>query len=205
MGLGKYALQIADKGLREAGIVPDPVKPEDTAADIPVVKAFIVRYPSASTESIQHFYDNYNTNKRYFDTFMAKAQEGDTVAMQRIYEMGGARMFVQLDDIKDTLAEHAKLIRTINKDPAYGPEKQRELIDQLYFRMTEIAREGVEAMRQADAALADITAGESPVPSSPAVPLPKRSGIREELRAAGFSAEEVAAYLRSAEGAAAAR
>jgi len=64
-------------------------------------------------------------------------------------------------------------------------------------------------MRQADAALQGVTAGEPLVPVAPArgvVPAaaaaspPKRNPLREQLRAAGFSAAEVEAYLRGAEG-----
>ena len=61
---------------------------------------------------------------------------------------------------------------------------------------TDVGRRASVARR---AAWAVAPAGEPPAA------LPRRSGIREELRAAGFSPEEVETYLRSAEGAAAAR
>ena len=51
-GLGMYTLQIADKALRSTGALPDPPKPDDTLADVPFIKGFIVRYPSASAQSL---------------------------------------------------------------------------------------------------------------------------------------------------------
>jgi hypothetical protein len=153
-GLGMYALQAADAALRKEGLLPDPPKPEDTLSDIPVVKAFTVRYPSASAESIQHFYDEYERNKRYFDTWNAKAQEGDVAAMDRIQEAGGQRIFVQLDGIKETLGEHSKLVRDIWKDQEMSPEEKRQLIDQLYFSEIQIAQQANDMMRQIDAAIA---------------------------------------------------
>ena len=75
-GLGMYALQLADKILRVKSGLPDPVKPLDTPSDLPVIKAF-VRYPSASAQSIQDFYDDYYAKKRLYDTQMALAKEGD--------------------------------------------------------------------------------------------------------------------------------
>lgn len=150
-GLGMYALQIADVGLRKSGILPDPPKPADTLADIPVVKAFAVRYPSASAESIQRFYDDYEKSKRYFDTWMAKAREGDVAAMARVAEAGGAQMFARLDAIKEVLAEHSKLVRDIWKDPEMPPTEKRQLIDQLYFSQIQIAQSGREAMREVGA------------------------------------------------------
>jgi hypothetical protein len=75
-------MQAADAGLRKAGALPDPVKPTPTLADIPVVKAFMVRYPSATTQSIQDFYDQHEVTKKFYDTWLAKAKEGDVDAMR---------------------------------------------------------------------------------------------------------------------------
>jgi hypothetical protein len=149
-GLGNYVLQVVDASLRKAGIVPDPPKPEDTLADIPFVKAFVVRYPSAGTESIQGFYDEYERNKKFYDTWQAKAQEGDPGAMQRIQNAGGPRMFLQFDSMKQALGEQAKLVRDIWKDPSMDPHEKRQLIDQLYFNEIQIAKAGLTAMRSAE-------------------------------------------------------
>ena len=36
-----------------------PIKPADTLADMPIIKAFIVRNPSGGSEHIEDFYKNY--------------------------------------------------------------------------------------------------------------------------------------------------
>jgi hypothetical protein len=153
-GLGTYALQIADAGLRKAGVVPDPVTPETKWPESPVIRAFHIRWPSAAAESIQLFYDDYTRNKRYFDSWRAKAQEGDVAALERIQGAGGARMFVQLDGIHTVLDEHSDIIRRIWNDPGMPPAEKRQLIDGLYYSAIQIAQAGREAMRQADRALA---------------------------------------------------
>jgi hypothetical protein len=153
-GMGTYALQAADYSLRKAGVLPDPITPTPTLADIPFIKAFAVRYPSAGMESIQRFYDDYERNKRYFDTFMAKAQEGDAKAVDRIQAAGGPMMFVQLDGIKQTLSEHSKLIRDVYKAPDMKPQEKRQIIDGLYYAMIQIGQEGRKALKQAEGLLA---------------------------------------------------
>lgn len=150
-GLGQYALGIADKSLREAGVLPDPVVPTSTLADIPVIKGFVIRYPTATTQSIQDFYDGYEKNKKFYDTWMSKAQEGDEAAMQHIQDVGGPRIFVQLDSIKKTLSEHSVLINDIYKDPAMSADEKRQLIDSLYYSMIEIGKSGKEMLQQIDA------------------------------------------------------
>lgn len=146
-GLGMYALQAADAGLRKAGMLPDPVTPTPTLADIPFVRAFAVRYPSATTQSIQDFYDDYSRDKRYFDSWMAKAKEGDAEAMEKMQAAGGPRMFLRLDAIKEVLSQHSKLIRDIYKNPEMPADEKRQFIDSLYYSMIEIGKSGKEALR----------------------------------------------------------
>ena len=151
--LGVYALNIADAGLRRAGVLPDPALPSQTLADIPVVKAFVVRYPSATTQSIQDFEDGYRANKVYYDTWLAKVRDGDATAAQRIQQLGGPRMFVNLDGIAKALQEHNKLIRDIYKNPQMTPSDKRQLIDTIYYRMIELGQAGKAATRQIDGTL----------------------------------------------------
>ena len=122
--------------------------PTATLADIPIIKAFVVRYPSASAESIQDFYDGYNRQQTFFQTFMAKAKDGDVAAMQHIQDMGGPAMFLRLDAVNRTLNEHNKLVGDIYKNPQILPDEKRQLIDQLYYSMIQVSRSGNEAMRQ---------------------------------------------------------
>lgn len=152
-GMGTYALQAADAGLRKAGVLPDPVKPTATLSDIPVVRAFMVRYPSATTQSIQDFMDAHETNKKFFDTWLAKAKEGDAEAMERIQQAGGPMIFVRLDAIKETIGEHSKLVRDIYKNPTMKAEEKRQLIDSLYFNMIEIGKAGKGMVAESKKAL----------------------------------------------------
>lgn len=151
--LGVYALGLADKGLRLAGVVPDPPMPSPTLSDIPVVKAFVTRYPSASMQSIQDFYDKFTEKKIVFDTVMAKAKEGDARAVNESMEFDPGAM-VQLDGFKQAISEHAQLIRMIYQNPQMSPSDKRQLIDTLYFRMSEIAKAGNEAMKSVDKSVA---------------------------------------------------
>lgn len=151
--LGMYALNAADVSLKKAGIVPDPPMPTATLADIPIIKAFTVRYPSSSAQSIQDFYDEYGRNKTYFDTWMAMAKEGDMYATQKIQQAGGPQMFLRMDGIAKALSEHNQLIRDIYKDPSMKPDEKRQLIDQLYYSMIQIGQAGKATIRQAEQAL----------------------------------------------------
>ncbi len=152
--MGMYALQAADKGLRTAGVLPDPPKAASTLADIPFVRAFMVRYPSASAQSIQDFHDEYARNKTYFDTWNYMAKQGNTEAMARIEAVGGQSMLVHLNGIETALNENSKIIQDVNKNPNIPATEKRQLIDTSYWRMAELAQMGNQAMRSMQGSLA---------------------------------------------------
>jgi len=146
-GLGMYTLQLADKALRESGVLPDPVKPLETLSDLPVIKAFVVRYPSASAQSIQDFYDDYYAKKRVFDTKMELAKQGDLDAFDRVQNIDPSA-WDEMAGIRDTLTQQSQLVRLIYKNPDFSPEDKRQLIDSIYYRMIELAKVGNDAMRE---------------------------------------------------------
>jgi hypothetical protein len=148
--LGTYALQAADFGLRKAGVLPDPEHATPTMADIPMVRAFVARYPSSNAQSIQDFYRAYDENKKFFDTYMAQAQSGNADALQKIQDAGGQRMFLQLDAIKQAIGEQAKVIQMIDKNPEIKPYEKRQLIDSLYYGMIQVAAQGNTMFRSVE-------------------------------------------------------
>ncbi len=150
--LGRYALAVSDAGLRKAGLVPDPPKPAATLSDIPVIRAFTVRYPAGSAQSIQDFYDALDRGQVYFDTWMDRAKRGDTAAMRKVQEGGGPLMFIRLGQMKKVLGEQSQLIRNVWENPDIQPDEKRQIIDTTYYRMTEIAHAGNEVLRQMESA-----------------------------------------------------
>lgn len=144
-GMGVHLLHLADKGLREAKVLPDPVKPAWTLADIPFVRAFVARYPSASAQSIQDFYEDAETSKIRYNTFMELAKNGDPKASSFIQSHRAD--IVQLDDMTQAISQHAQLIRMIHKNPEQAPEEKRQIIDTLYYRMIELSQAGNTMLR----------------------------------------------------------
>ena len=66
--LGSYLVEVADKALEKSGVAPEQVKPSKTLADIPFIKAFVVRHPSASTQSITDFYSRSTEAEKIFNS-----------------------------------------------------------------------------------------------------------------------------------------
>lgn len=166
-GVGTYALQITDAALRKAGVLPDPPKPADTLADLPVIKAFMIRYPSANSKVISDFYEHNDKNAQVMATWQAQLKAGDLDAANKIESERGIR--VQLDGVVKALGQMAVLARNIYKDPNQTPSDKRQQLDTLYMNMIEISRnggkilDGLDKKREDDAKLhADIAKAHSP-------------------------------------------
>lgn len=147
-GLGTYALQLTDTALRKAGLVPDPVRPLATLSDIPVVKAFVVRYPTANTKSIQSFYARNAANIQVMTTLDKLAASGDFGAATAVLDTYGPR--TSLASVQQSLGEMSQLIRDINQLPSITPQEKRQLIDTIYFNMIEISKTGNQMLDEMD-------------------------------------------------------
>lgn len=146
--LGRYAIQAMDKALVKAGVAPDIPKPADTLADNNFVRAFVVRFPQANSNSVQEFYDNYDKTEVTTNTIRHLAKQGDFDNMEKEMTLDANQEYlVQLDGFKEGMSNQAQLIRMITKDPDMSPDEKRQMIDGLYFNMTEIAKAGNEMMK----------------------------------------------------------
>lgn len=146
-GMGYYVLQAADALLRKSGVLPDPVKPADTLADIPFVKAFVVRYPSAGAAPVQEFFERFATHEKVWKTIQQQQKEGNVAEVEALmarYEQELPR----LTSFRQALVEHSQAVRMIAKDPGLSADEKAQLIDTLLMRRIEIAEEGVRIMRQ---------------------------------------------------------
>lgn len=150
--LGMYAVQVSDAALIKSGIAKDPVKPAWTVADIPAVKTFVTRYPSASAQSLQDFYSIYDRNEKVLNTFKRFIKAGDEEAAESI-QLRYGYAFGELGGIKEALANQSAVIRNVQKNPDMSPEEKRQIIESTYFQMIEIAKMGLEYGRALESQL----------------------------------------------------
>lgn len=145
--LGGYALQLADKALIKSGAIPDPVKPEDTLADVPFVKAFVVRYPSAGAQPIKDLYELQRSNSKFINSMKLRAKEQNIPGVEDILANNQEKL-LNLDKAAEAVSNQAKAARRISKNKDISPTEKRQLIDNLYYGMIETARESVKSIRE---------------------------------------------------------
>lgn len=146
-GMGAYAIQVADQALIRSGAVEDPVKPAATLADLPFVKAFVVRHPTAQAQSIQDFYDRYEQKSQALTTIRKQAQEGNVDAALEIMQAEEhSADLIKLSGVKEALTQQHRFIRMVYNNKDISPEEKRQLIDGVYNGMIETARFGNQIM-----------------------------------------------------------
>ena len=150
--LGMYALQLADAGLIKSGMVEDPVKPAWSVADIPAVKSFITRYPSAQSQSIQDFYDKFNETKMVLTTLKDKLKKGESGDVDFIMSEYNDKM-QNLQGYADALSKQSSFIHAVQRQKDWTPEEKRQLIEQTYYQMIEIGKQGLDVSREMENAL----------------------------------------------------
>ena len=122
--------------------MPDIPKPEDTLADIPFVKSFVVRHPGSGSQHTIDFYKNYRRHDQNLNTYKKLLVEEPERAETFLKKIGGIGNATPLTGYKDAIGNYASLIRGIYKDPEMSPEDKRQLIDGYYRDMSAMAKQG---------------------------------------------------------------
>lgn len=147
-GLGTHFLKAADYGLRKAGVVPDPIRPTDTLADIPFIKGFVVRFPSGSAESIAQFYETYDEYEAINSSIKSLNDEERYDEADRLEDTAlDEGVLLNLKTFRRSLSNASAAIRRVYQDPTMTPNEKRQLIDETYVQMIFIAKDGLEEIQ----------------------------------------------------------
>jgi hypothetical protein len=152
--LGMYVFQALDKAGVAAGVLDKQEHAPGGLADVPVIKAFVARYPGSS-QAVQTFYDNYAASEPYRKTFERLKKQGDMAGMEKVMAIGGDRIFVKLDGIKKSLGLQYEAIRRVDgaNEKQIPKAQKRQIIDSLFFGMVRTAQMGNQLSRQIEEGL----------------------------------------------------
>lgn len=149
--LGSDILRIADEGLYKAHVVPEPLKPTATLADIPIIKAFVVRYPASNMRSITDFQEKYQAHQQLMSTIAIKQAKGDIAgAMAMRVAQENQVTLLKIDGLHLAVNRVKQAIERTYQNPTIAPDQKRQLIDGLYVQMSEFAKAGNQMVDAAE-------------------------------------------------------
>jgi hypothetical protein len=144
--LGRTFVSVLDKALIASGVVDDPIKPTQTLADIPIIRAFIVRTPSAGSEYITTFYDKYGKVSKIFNSIEKLQKAGDFEEANKLL----SNLPVEATILKSSykiIQDNGQRVRNIYNSKLFTPDEKRQFIDELYRQMIDISKYSLEVLK----------------------------------------------------------
>ena len=134
-GFGRLAMEQADWLIETLGIVKAPPDPSMTLADIPGIRAFVGRFPSANTRSIETFYEKYTALSRKWESQKQRAGlRGSGL------KVGAPDQLVEYGKSAKALSVLRKMADQVYQSKDLAPDKKQEALNNIYFGMMNIAR-----------------------------------------------------------------
>jgi len=134
--LGRMSLESTDEILKRTGLVDVAPEPSMTLSDIPGIRGFAVRFPTANSKSIEQFYKRYIKAKTQWESRKERAGI-------RGYGIKGLKPPRQLKQYETTAKMLSLLRKTANivyENKAMDPEEKRKTLDGIYFTMINTSR-----------------------------------------------------------------
>ena len=155
-GLGNYATSILDYAFVKAGLVEPVVKPWSdnwvkNLADIPAIRAFVARNPSAGAEPLQDFWDIYRPMAQKRATYNLLVKENKKAEALELYSTIGNPAKVELIiKTADILKQIGDANDKLNKVPFMSANEKRDRIDEMYYILIQIAKINLERIKEMD-------------------------------------------------------
>ena len=147
--LGRTFVSVLDKALIKSGVIDDPIKPEEALSDIPIIRAFVVRNPTAGSEFITKFYEKYEPIRKTFNTIDKLQKEGKFEEANKLLQETPIDQ-AYFKGIYTILQNNNRRVRQIYNTKLFTPNEKRQFIDELYQQMIDVAKNGLEIINNID-------------------------------------------------------
>lgn len=144
--LGRTFTSLLDKALISSGVIDDPIKPEQTLSDMPVIRAFVVRNPSSGSEYITTFYDKYEKVNKIFNSIDTLQKAGNFEEANKLLTNLPAEATV-LKSTYRLVQDLDKRVRDTYNSKFLSPNEKRQLIDEMYRNMIDISKYSLDAIK----------------------------------------------------------
>lgn len=145
--LGRDLWSFLDMVAQKSGIVDEVKAPAKTIEDLPLIGAFMVKYPNAGSKSLNEFFNKAERFEQTLASIKALMKEGTATATQRAEHLLMETDYGRLTNIRGAIANLSRGIRTIHLAEDIPPEDKRRMIDSMYLDMITFAKGGLEVIK----------------------------------------------------------
>jgi len=130
-GIGKSILWMTDQALIKSGLIKDPIKPDQSIADIPIIGAFVVRNPGFNSSYITRFNEEYKKIETRVRTVDALRKQGNDEAADFELSKIPANKLLMIDT-HEALLQKQQAIKNIYNNKDFKSYEKRQMIDEIY-------------------------------------------------------------------------
>lgn len=153
--LGRDLWSLLDSMAQKWGVVDKVNAPAKSLEDLPLISAFMVKYPNAGSKSLNDFFDKVERYEQTLASIKALMEEGTATSVQRAEYLLMNAEYGRFTSLRGALADMSGAIRTIHfapspeTDPQAGisPEDKRRMIDSIYLDMITMAKGGLDVIQ----------------------------------------------------------
>jgi hypothetical protein len=145
-GSARITTYFTDKGLEVVG-VHGPIKPSERIIDIPLLRAFAVRYPTASLKSIQRVEDKVAELQGKYNAHIQDRRGNLRFPAPPLTDDERRELGV-LAGAHSIISGLNRQMRRIIKEPDLTSEQKRNAVDSIYIQMVTVARNALDVARE---------------------------------------------------------
>ena len=146
--LGRDLWSFLDTVAQKVGVVDKVNAPAKSIEDLPLIGAFMVKYPNAGSRSLNDFFEKAEKFEQTHASIKSLMKEGTATSTQRAEFLLMNADYGRLTNIRGAIADLSQGIRTIHFVGDIPPEDKRRMIDSMYLDMITLAKGGLEVMHE---------------------------------------------------------
>ena len=145
--LGRDLWSFLDTVAQKAGVVDKVNAPAKSIEDLPLIGAFMVKYPNAGSRSLNDFFEKAEKFEQTLASIKSLMKEGTATSTQRAEFLLMNADYGRLTNIRGAIADLSRGIRTIHFVGDIPPEDKRRMIDSMYLDMITLAKGGLDVIK----------------------------------------------------------
>lgn len=139
-GLGGLALRYSDEALRVLGIQPSIAKPEEGLLDKLGLNAFIKKYPTARTKSIDEFYETWERWQKLGKSAESKLEKGDLQGAKDLQNERKRLSSLNIKRMATSMQKSQAAINNVYSNPKMTEGEKSIIIERLYRQQIDMAK-----------------------------------------------------------------
>lgn len=150
--LGRDLWSFLDTVAQKSGVVDKVNRPAKSLEDLPLIGAFMVKYPNAGSRSLNDFFEKADKFEQSLASIKSLMKEGSEPATRQAMQILNNADYGKFTAIRGAIADVSRGIRTVHFAADISPEDKRKMIDSMYLDMIEMAKGGLAAIKEIERA-----------------------------------------------------